>query len=702
MPEHQAESATPAPTVMPAAVRELDHYARPAGDLLPAMRVTGGLPVQRKLEVGASDDPLEHEADRVAEHVMRMPVAPIVQRECEECEEERETVSRKPSFAIPFIQRRSIGDGGTLSDEANAHISGTRGSGASLPSETRTFMEPAPVFRGATGVQMRPASTNRADAVEAPASVHEVLRSPGQPLDAATRTFMEPRFGQDFGTVRVHADTQAATSARDVNAQAYTVGRDIVFGSGRLSPSTPAGLRLIAHELTHVLQQTGALSGRGMPVEPNPNGLLARQPAEAAPEEEVVETETARETAEEEQAREAMGNIRYDKPPVNQNAPPRETVPSRDWRPDPNVAPPPSPYHDQGARTNWEAASRYRGAQKEAASLRYRLESTPRAVLERGGAPPDFVTLGKSEYHHVTRDEAFVWETLKGGNVEFTPRNFHILDAMEHDMRAVSTDDEAVGLYLAYFRPSAPALRPGISGAVKIGDRYYHPKLPPGAVIGRFFFDDLEKADQETLDKAFWDALNKRAAQLRVEQARAEKRRREAATIAEAEAVALKDVKDKRREGPCDLKIVAHTPSGKNNPQARRHHQYADHVAKEKGYGAVTTELKVTTPERVSYAFDTYNPKTQREVWEVKTQHEWTSPLGMATAPYKKKPDFETKIEDLDVQRLIGLYVATRCGLEFRYAVDNCDAFTGLRQQWALPPVEYIPFPGEKRLPCPQ
>ena len=88
-----------------------------------------------------------------------------------------------------------------------------------------------------------------------PPIVHEVLRSPGQPLDAATRAFMEPRFGHDFGQVRVHADQQAATSADTVNAQAYTAGQHIVFAGSRYAPQTADGRALLAHELTHVLQQ---------------------------------------------------------------------------------------------------------------------------------------------------------------------------------------------------------------------------------------------------------------------------------------------------------------------------------------------------------------------------------------------------------------------------------------------------------------
>jgi hypothetical protein len=161
-------------------------------------------PIQPKLKVGAVNDPLEHEADRVADQVMRMPAPeisaaarpPQVSRKCAECEGEDK------------LQRKSTGP------------------------------------QAATG--------------EAPASVHEVLRSPGQSLDAATRGFFEPRFGRDFSEVRVHADAPAAASSRDVNANAYTVGHDIVFGLGRFTPGTHEGRRLIAHELAHVTQQEAA------------------------------------------------------------------------------------------------------------------------------------------------------------------------------------------------------------------------------------------------------------------------------------------------------------------------------------------------------------------------------------------------------------------------------------------------------------
>ena len=89
----------------------------------------------------------------------------------------------------------------------------------------------------------------------APPVVHEVLRSPGQPLDPATRGFFEQRMGHDFSKVRVHADGKAQESAHAVNALAYTVGNDIAFAAGTYAPRTAAGKELIGHELAHVLQQ---------------------------------------------------------------------------------------------------------------------------------------------------------------------------------------------------------------------------------------------------------------------------------------------------------------------------------------------------------------------------------------------------------------------------------------------------------------
>jgi hypothetical protein len=105
--------------------------------------------------------------------------------------------------------------------------------------------------------QLQRRVANQAEPAEAPSIVHDVLRSPGQPLDAETRAILEPRFAHDFSHVRLHTDAKAAESAQAVNALAYTVGRDVVFGARQYAPKTVEGQRLMAHELTHVVQQQG-------------------------------------------------------------------------------------------------------------------------------------------------------------------------------------------------------------------------------------------------------------------------------------------------------------------------------------------------------------------------------------------------------------------------------------------------------------
>lgn len=89
-----------------------------------------------------------------------------------------------------------------------------------------------------------------------PPIVSDVLRSPGRPLDAATRAFMEPRFGHSFDKVRVFAGPAADSSARAIQARAYTHGHNMVFAAGEYAPGTAEGKRLLAHELTHVVQQS--------------------------------------------------------------------------------------------------------------------------------------------------------------------------------------------------------------------------------------------------------------------------------------------------------------------------------------------------------------------------------------------------------------------------------------------------------------
>jgi outer membrane protein OmpA-like peptidoglycan-associated protein len=174
------------------------------------------LVLQRKLAIGAINDPLELEADRTAERILRMP---------------EQAVSVSPAVvsnaAPPTLRRCSCG--------------GSSGAGSCTTCKDEVELQRKRL--GPTPIS------------EAPGIVHEVLRSSGQPLDRATRSFFEPRFGHDFSGVRLHTGARAAESARQVNALAYTVGSNVVFRTQQFAPNTAQGRRLLAHELTHVVQQ---------------------------------------------------------------------------------------------------------------------------------------------------------------------------------------------------------------------------------------------------------------------------------------------------------------------------------------------------------------------------------------------------------------------------------------------------------------
>jgi hypothetical protein len=123
-----------------------------------------------------------------------------------------------------------------------------------------------PRVQATQAAQVQRKAANSHELGQVPPIVNAVLRSPGRKLDAGTRAYMESRFGRDLSNVRVHHDGQAAASARAVNAQAYTVGRNVVFGHSQYAPDTIEGRKLLAHELAHTLQQGAAAHRPDLPL----------------------------------------------------------------------------------------------------------------------------------------------------------------------------------------------------------------------------------------------------------------------------------------------------------------------------------------------------------------------------------------------------------------------------------------------------
>jgi hypothetical protein len=160
------------------------------------------LGIQAKLRVGAADDPAEEEADRVADHVLRMPDS-MLQRQCAGCA--ASSTPKREDEERPHLQRWPSGELG--------------------PTEVASDF------------------TSRLGS--------------GEPLDSASRAYFEPRFGHDFTGVRIHTGTQADVAATSIQARAFTLGRDVVFAAGAHDSRSESGRRLLAHELTHVVQQDG-------------------------------------------------------------------------------------------------------------------------------------------------------------------------------------------------------------------------------------------------------------------------------------------------------------------------------------------------------------------------------------------------------------------------------------------------------------
>jgi hypothetical protein len=169
------------------------------------------LPIQLKLSVGAANDPLEYEADAMADKVMRMPETSFIQRKagcsCSDYDDEHVRLKPLASQITPFIQAKENSTS-AVSDAVSGKIKSSMGG--------------------------------------------------GNPMQSSTKSFMESRFGTDFSDVKIHNGEESAELNRSLNAKAFTVSNNIYFNNGQYQPETDAGKHLLAHELTHVVQQNGS------------------------------------------------------------------------------------------------------------------------------------------------------------------------------------------------------------------------------------------------------------------------------------------------------------------------------------------------------------------------------------------------------------------------------------------------------------
>jgi hypothetical protein len=181
--------------------------------------------IHPKLIIGQPGDIYEREADQVAETVMRLPEPQTSQEVATPGEVQGLRTQHQPTEGSDEVRLQPLEE----EEEKEEEI---------LPLQAKAI--------SAISLAVPPDLISR---------IH-VLRGGGKPLPATPRAFFEPRFGYDFSPVRIHTDARAAEAARAVQARAFTVGRDVVFGAGQYAPGTTEGRRLLAHELTHTLQQS--------------------------------------------------------------------------------------------------------------------------------------------------------------------------------------------------------------------------------------------------------------------------------------------------------------------------------------------------------------------------------------------------------------------------------------------------------------
>jgi hypothetical protein len=481
----------------------------------------------------------------------------------------------------------------------------------------------------------------------APAIVHEVLRSPGAPLEAETQRGLQPLLGHDIASVRIHTDARAAASAQAVNALAYTVGRHIVFDEGRYAPRTATGYRLLTHELGHALQQglrdqesgpirvgradshlerdadaqADAISARrpALAFEPAPPGTLSRQAVPMPV-----------------------------RPPVPVR-PPLRVLPG--GRTGALGRPIPVPegrvrYMPDPADNSLEAMFERAGIEADRNRAIAELER-PRATLLPGGTGPDFVTIDGTD-------------TAVGtyGTVRYNKRSFHVLDAIADRVLKAQTPKQIMGVMETFIPQHVPRelQRPGIVPLTSPHwEVVYPPDVDPGGMIRlNVFVNALRRRNAGAIPDLNTQPLPAALADM------------------------LRNEKVEPKHGPCDAREVK---------RAGGHPPHDDYATKVTGS---PLDFLLRTPEGISCQTDGVD--STRRTWEVKTQHLYLTDDGITRQFLQGGPIYKRIINRLEEQRARCVFVTSRCGYRFAYAFHDKEVVDFMNRQWfGIPPVLYRP-----------
>jgi hypothetical protein len=546
-----------------------------------------------------------------------------VQRKCEECEKEDKEVQRQPEKkeeekVMRAIDKKEEEEKVQRQPEKKEEEKLQR---AEDKKEEEKVQRAAEEKKEEEKVQKKESGSSVQSTPNKTSSYISTLSGKGQPLPASANYFFSSRMGQDFSGVKIHSDKDAAESAKDVRAKAYTVGSNIVFNEGQYNVESIEGKKLMAHELTHVVQQKGNQKIQRRP---------ARRQTTVKPPPIVIDT----------------GPQKQDPFGVTPRGP--------RYMPDPND-------------NSTDNLVQLKARENKRAWKQAQLE-IPILTTEPGGEAPGFISVEPGGYY----------EDHQIGRIYFERKKFHLLEKIEHDFSKADDSNQLLAVwnyYQDWFKNTAKFCKEG------------EPDFDPIIYSKYMMYYVPDNINVMQVRRQVVDAMQRRIQVIKEKQHKLNVLK----VLQEAEEFALQG--QERTQGACDTKLV---PRKGGDPL---HNQFAAHVAGLKGaFATANAETEVTTPEGVSYTFDVLNSKAH-QAYEVKTRHQWGGDVGIGGTLYW--PGFIDRAMKLDFQRLKGLYVANRCGLDYRYVFDSCEAALGMRKQWSnIPPIEYIPFPGKPRENC--